>query len=165
MGGRRESCEVRLPLLLKFCRLYITSGVDGIGKHTKENIDCEFTDTGIDFRILNFNNGKNYRLKISPLHDLIDPAASKFKVKSNSITIDLVKKKSKHWSDIKQTKSLTKAADEIGKKKKKDEDEENPNAGLMSMMKELYDTGDENIKRTIAESWQKASENKMMGKV
>jgi hypothetical protein len=35
----------------------------------------------------------------------------------------------------------------------------------MSMMKELYDTGDENMKRTIAESWQKASENKMMGKV
>jgi calcyclin binding protein len=143
--------------------VYITSGVDGIGKHTKENIDCEFTDTGIDFRILNFN-GKNYRLKISPLNDLIDPAASKFKVKSNSVTIDLVKKKSKHWSDIKQTKSLTKAADEIGKKKK-GEDEENPNAGLMSMMKELYETGDENMKRTIAESWQKASENKMMGKV
>lgn len=115
--------------------------MDGIGKHTKENIDCEFTDTGIDFRILSFN-GKNYRLKISPLHDLIDPAASKFKVKSNSITFDLVKKKSKHWSDIKQTKSLTKAADDIGKKKK-DEGEENPSAGLMSMMKELYETGDE----------------------
>ena len=142
--------------------MYITSGVDGIGKHSKENIDCEFTDVGIDFRILSFN-GKNYRLKISPMYDLIDSAASKFKVKSNSITIDLVKRKTKHWSNIKQTKSLTKAADEIGKKK--NEDEDNPSAGLMGMMKELYETGDENMKRTIAESWQKASENKMMGKV
>ena len=102
-------------------------------------------------RILHFN-GKNYRLKISPLHDIIDPAASKLKVKSNSITLDLVKKKSKYWSDIKQTKSLTKAADEVDKKKK-DGDEENPSAGLMNLMKELYDTGDDNIKRTIAESW------------
>jgi hypothetical protein len=135
--------------------LYITSGVDGIGKHSKDNIDCEFTDIGFVFRILSFN-GKNYRLKISPLYDLIDPADSKFKVKSKSITIDQVKRKKKHWPDIKQTKSLTKEADEIGKKK-------NPSAGLMGMMKEFYETGDENIKRTIAESWQKASENKMMG--
>lgn len=141
--------------VVKCCRLYITSGVDGIGKHLKDNIDCEFTDTGIDFRILNFNGGKNYRLKIQPLHDLIDPAASKFKVKSNSITIDLVKKKSKHWSDIKPAKSLTKAAESMDKKKK-DEDEENPGGNLMGLMKELYETGDDNIKRTIAESWQKA---------
>jgi calcyclin binding protein len=139
--------------------VYITSGVDGIGKHTKENIDCEFTDIGIDFRILNFN-GKNYRLKISPMYDLIDPAASKFKVKSNSITIDLVKRKTNHWSDIKQTKSLTKTADEIGKKK--EEDDENPMSDMMGMMKELYKNGDDNMKRTIAESWQKASEKKSM---
>lgn len=138
-------------MLSSFFRIYITSGVDGIGKHTKENIDCEFTDTGIDFRILNFNGGKNYRLKIQPLHDIIDPAASKFKVKSNSITIDLVKKKSKYWSDIKPAKSLTKAANDIDKKK--GEDDENPSANLLGLMKELYDTGDDNIKRTIAESW------------
>ena len=51
------------------------------------------------------------------MYDLIDPAASKFKVKSNSITIDLDKTMTYLCSDIKQTKSLTKTADEIGKKK------------------------------------------------
>ena len=142
-------------------RIYLTSGVDGIGKHPKENIDCEFNDNGIDFRILNFNGGKNYRLKIQPLHDIIDPAASKFKVKSNSITIDLVKRKTKHWSDIKPTKSLTKVSSEIDKKK--DDEEKDPSASLMGMMKELYETGDDNMKRTIAESWQKAQTNKMTG--
>lgn len=55
------------------------------------------------------------------MYDLIEPAASKLKVR-NSITVDLVKRKTKHWSDIKHKKSLTKAADEIGKKKNEDED-------------------------------------------
>jgi calcyclin binding protein len=62
-----------------------------------------------------------------------------------------VKKKSKNWSDIKPAKSLTKAANDIDKKKS--EDDENPSANLLGLMKELYDTGDDNIKRTIAESW------------
>ncbi len=65
-----------------------------------------------------------------------------------------MKKKSKYWSDIKPAKSLTKAANDIDKKK--GEDDENPSANLLGLMKELYDTGDDNIKRTIAESWQKA---------
>jgi hypothetical protein len=54
-------------------------------------------------RILNFNN-KNWRLKINPLNGLIDPAASKLKVKSNSITLELKKAKTKHWDDIKEKK-------------------------------------------------------------
>jgi calcyclin binding protein len=30
----------------------------------------------------------------------------------------------------------------------------------MNMMKELYETGDDEIKRTIAESWSKANQEK-----
>ena len=82
----------------------MTSGVDGIGKHTKQNIDCEFNDQSVDLRILNFN-GKNLRLKISPLNGLIDPAASKLKVKSNSLTLEMIKSKTKYWDDIKEKKS------------------------------------------------------------
>ena len=150
---------------VKLSRVYFTSGFDGIGKHIKDNIDCEFTDNGIDLRILNFNGGKNYRLKIQPLNDLIDPAASKLKVKSNSLTLELLKiNLKKYWTDIKAGKSLTKAADEIDKKKAAGGDEENPAGNLMGLMKELYEGGDDNMKRTIAESWQKASTNKMMGK-
>ena len=124
-----------------------------MGKHTKEMIDCEFNDSSIDFRVLHFH-GKNYRLKIPQLNDMIDPAASKFKVKSNSVTIELVKKKNKSWPDLKPTKSLVKAAEKAGKK---GEEEGDPSASLMGMMKELYETGDDNVKRTIAESWSKAS--------
>ena len=33
---------------------------------------------------------------------------------------------------------------------------EDPSASLMGMMKDLYNTGDDDMKRTIAESWSKA---------
>lgn len=85
-------------------KVYILSGFDGIGKHPKQNIDCEFNDQSLDLRILNFS-GKNFRLKIAPLNGLIDPAASKLKVKSNSITLEMKKAKSKYWTDIKEKKS------------------------------------------------------------
>ena len=123
-------------------RIYLTSDLDGIGKHEKKNIDCEFTDNSIDLRILAFN-GKNLRLKIQPLNNLIDPASSKLKVKSNSITLELRKNKTKHWDDVKEKKGLL--GDSSLKKKNKDEDEDlkDPSASLMTMMKELYETGDD----------------------
>jgi calcyclin binding protein len=34
--------------------------------------------------------------------------------------------------------------------------DKNPEAGLMDLMKKMYEEGDENMKRTIAESWTKA---------
>ena len=35
---------------------------------------------------------------------------------------------------------------------------EDPQASLMGMMKNLYETGDEEMKKTIAESWSKAQD-------
>ena len=34
--------------------------------------------------------------------------------------------------------------------------QEDPNGSLMNMMKELYESGDDDMKRTINESWAKA---------
>eukprot|EP00347_Sterkiella_histriomuscorum_P009202 403342134 len=145
-------------------RVYMTSGLDGIGKHPKQNIDCEFTDNSLDLRVLDFN-GKNYRQKIAPLNNLIDPAASKMKVKSNIIVLELRKHTiGKHWDDVKEKKSTLGGQD---KKKRPEEDSnplgaggEDPQASLMNMMKKMYEEGDENMKRTIAESWTKAQSDK-----
>ena len=130
------------------------TGFEGIGKHTKQDIDCEFNDQSIDLRILNFK-GKNWRLKISPLNGLIDPAACKIKVKSNSITLELKKAKKKYWDDIKQKKSALSTDDDLSTKSKEKDEGGDPGASLMNMMKELYQSGDDNMKRTIAESWEK----------
>ena len=90
-----------LELKSFMCRIYLTSGLDGIGKHEKKNIDCEFNDKSIDLRVLAFNK-KNLRLKIDPLGGQVDPASCKLKVKSNSITLELKKAKDKYWSDVKE---------------------------------------------------------------
>lgn len=37
---------------------------------------------------------------------------------------------------------------------------EDPSSSLMNMMKKMYDEGDSNMKRTIAEAWTKAQDKK-----
>ena len=53
--------------------------------------------------------------------------------------------------DIKEKKKA--AGDKSTASSKNDDKEGDPNASLMNMMKDLYETGDDNMKRTIAESW------------
>ena len=46
-------------------------------------------------------------------------------------------------------------------KSKEDEPKaEDPSGGMMNMMKKMYEDGDENMKRTIAEAWTKANDKK-----
>jgi len=49
-----------------FVKVYITSGLDGIGKIPKENITFEVEDDNLDLKVQNLNN-KNYRLRIPEL--------------------------------------------------------------------------------------------------
>ena len=132
-------------------KVYVTSGVDGIGKIPKDNISCEFEDQSFDLRIQGLN-GKNFRLRIAPLQHPIDLAKCSFNVKSNGVSITLYKQdKLEHWTDLKPKQSL------ISEKKGKSEDSEAGAMGdLMNMMKEMYQNGDDKTKQMIAESWTKS---------
>ena len=73
---------------------------------------------------------------------------SKKVVKADKVLIKLAKKKSEygsydHWS------SLT------AKKKKTSTAKENPAAGIMDLMKEMYETGDDNMRKVIGETMMK----------
>lgn len=83
---------------------------------------------------------------------------SKHQIKSNSITITLKKIKDEFWTDLKPKATLLNKKDE---KQKKEQAEGNPGDGLMDMMKEMYQNGDEKTKRLIQESWEKAHEEKI----
>lgn len=48
-------------------KIYITSGLDGVGKIPKENTTCEYEDNSLDLKVQGLN-GKNYRLRIPELH-------------------------------------------------------------------------------------------------
>jgi calcyclin binding protein len=51
----------------------------------------------------------------------------------------------------------------LGKSGKEDEKSDDPSAGIMNMMKKMYEEGDENMKRTIAEAWTKSNDKKLSG--
>ena len=135
-------------------QVYITSGVDGIGSLPKGQVVCEFEDQSFDLRIQNLN-GRNLRLKIPQTQAPIDIGSCKYKIKSNGVTITLLKKDpSNTWTDLKPKKSL------VSQNKDKAEKSKDPKGDLMEMMKEMYQNGDDDMKRTIAQSWQKSQEER-----
>jgi len=78
------------------------------------------------------------------------PEKSKAVVKSNNVVLKLHKAESKTWKSLIKTDDKFKA-DDIGADKAKD-----PSASMMDMMKKMYEEGDDNMKRTIAEAWTKS---------
>ena len=47
--------------------------------------------------------------------------------------------------------------------KEEEKDVKDPQAGLMNMMKKMYEEGDSNTKKSIAEAWTKANDKKAQG--
>ena len=135
----------------KEVKVRITSGLDGVGKLAKECVQVDFGDRSFDLKVKDLN-GANYRLKIAPLNKEISIKDSRFQIKTNSVTITLAKKERGNWDDVKEKPPLFKPK-EKGKDNEKDED---PQASLMNMMKEMYESGDDEMKRMIAQSWSKA---------
>jgi len=130
--------------------VYLTSGLDGIGdlKDTGR-ITCNFTSSSLDLKIVDFN-GKNYRLLKANLDKEIIPGESKFVVKKNGITLKLRKKKGEysyeHWTDLTSKKSKEETI------KSKDD----PMGGIMDMMKDMYENGDDQMRKTIGEAMLKS---------
>ena len=75
--------------------------------------------------------GKNWRLRKDGLDKEIDPAGSRVKVGKNKITVVLRKVKGQygadHWMDL------------VAKRTTGGATQEDPSAGLMDMMKQMYD--------------------------
>ena len=66
-----------------------------------------------------------------------------------------MKKDKKNWEQ------LAFKEDKFASDKKEDKnDSKDPGAGIMDMMKKMYDEGDDNMKRTLAEAWTKANDKK-----
>jgi len=141
-------------------KIYLTSGLDGVGALPKGNVTCEFESTSFDLKIQDLH-GKNYRLRVPELQNPIEIAECKHQVKSNSITITLKKLKDEFWTDLKPKATMLAKKDEETKKKSKDKMEDDSMGGLMDMMKEMYQNGNDDTRRMIQESWEKAHEEKI----
>uniref|UniRef100_K3WRB9 Calcyclin-binding protein n=1 Tax=Globisporangium ultimum (strain ATCC 200006 / CBS 805.95 / DAOM BR144) TaxID=431595 RepID=K3WRB9_GLOUD len=123
--------------------VYVMSGVDGVGDLPKENVSCKFTKNSFDLKILGLHE-KNYRLVKTYLEKEIVSSKSSFRVKKNRVTITL-------WKADKNSTWMSLTEKNPGKSLKPNADD--PAAGIMDMMKNMYEEGDDDMKRTIAKAW------------
>jgi len=141
--------------------IYITSFPSNMNLSTipKSSITCQFTTTSFDLQILNIPpNNHNFRLYKDNLSHDIDPSKSKYILKpnSNKIIIKLGKIKNDYGGYDTWNELIDKKGKESKNKLKKD-----PSAGIMDLMKEMYDSGDDQMKKMIGETMLKQREGKL----
>lgn len=126
-------------------KIYVS--LEGVNE---EKVTTNFQEMSVDVKFHDVQ-GKNYRIAIPKLNKEIVPEKSKVLVKPTKIIITLVKASKGNWLDLhfKEDKfkpSMDKSKDPMG--------------GIMDLMKNMYDDGDEDMKRTIAKAWSDARSGK-----
>lgn len=126
-------------------KLYFSlEGVD------QEKMEVEFRPMSFDIKFHDVQ-GKNYRCAIPKLHKEIVPEKCKVLVKPSRVVITFVKASKGNWLDLHYKED---------KLKPNLEKERDPMAGIMDLMKNMYEEGDEEMKRTIAKAWTDARSGK-----
>jgi calcyclin binding protein len=132
----------------QFVTVYIS--LSGVGSIDRNLISCQFNTSSFDLIIQNLH-GKSYRLFQDNLEKDIDPSKSKFIVKSDKIILKLSKTKQSDYGGYDYwTKLSDKKAREKSNKMKDD-----PQSSIMDLMKQMYDEGDDNMKKIIGETMAK----------
>jgi len=144
----------------KFLKLYVT--VPGVEKIPADRVTCKFASKSFNLFVHDVA-GKDYELIVNNLLFLVDPTASLFKIKKDTVLLMLKKQKeSQNWDSVTEQEQKTKdkkAADKPSPKA----GGEDPNGSLMTLMKQMYDDGDDEMKRTIKKAWCESQDKKSGG--
>ncbi|XP_014485425.1 PREDICTED: calcyclin-binding protein [Dinoponera quadriceps] len=139
-------------------KIYIT--LKDVHQLSGESIVCNFADKSLDLWVLALDN-RNYYLPINNLCAEIDTEKSSLKVKTDMIVVSLVKKIPKAWSHVTWVEKRIKEAKTLSMP---DMNEDNdPGASLMNLMKKMYQDGDDDMKKTIAKAWTKNQQKNAAG--
>ncbi|MQL71697.1 hypothetical protein Taro_004023 [Colocasia esculenta] len=126
-------------------KIYVSlEGVD------QEKVDAVFKTMSLDVKFHDVQ-GKNFRCAIPKLNKEIIPEKCKLVVKPSKVIITLYKASKGNWLDLHFKE------DRLKPNLDKDKD---PMAGIMDLMRNMYDEGDEDMKRTIAKAWTDARSGK-----
>jgi len=145
----------------KFVKVYIS--LPSIDKLTQEQIVCDFT--GQSFKCtVNNHNGKNHVLELPKLAGNIVPATSTCRLKSSNIIVSLKKEKEgTNWGNLTDVMKKEKEKKDMELDSKKDMNTDDPSAGIMNLMKKMYDEGDDEMKRTIKKTWYESQQKQNAG--
>lgn len=142
----------------KFMKIYVT--IEGVESVSEGNITCDFTNRSFKLSVKDVKN-KDYQVYVSSLFEDIDPKDSYYKVKTNTVLIMLKKKQTgKTWAYVTEKESQSKAKET---KKPKYDESKDPSDSLMDLMKQMYEDGDDEMKRTIQKAWVESREKQGHG--
>lgn len=128
-------------------------------KITDENVLLDLTENS--FTLIVKGESKDYRFKVINLLRAINVEKSYKKVKPDMISIYLKKvKEGEKWGCLTATEKKLKDQKSTSFDQDKDSSSSDPMGGIMDMMKKLYDSGDSEMKRTIAKAWTEGQEKK-----
>lgn len=136
----------------KFVKFFIT--IPKVQLLDPENIKCQFGLESMSLTVKNLEN-KDYVFNVNKLLHAIIPEKSYWRVKSDTIVVFLVKADALKWSFL--TKSDEDKAQRSKYGDKSDKHDEN---SLFSLMKDMYEKGDDRLKRTIAQAWTEGASGK-----
>ncbi|KAJ0018740.1 hypothetical protein Pint_09963 [Pistacia integerrima] len=116
----------------------------------QDKMETDFKQMSFDVKFHDVK-GKNYRLTIPKLNHEIVPEKCKVVVKPARVIITLIKASKGNWLDLHFKED---------KLKPNLDKERDPMGGIMDLMKNMYEEGDEEMKRTIAKAWTDARSGK-----
>ncbi|XP_076957113.1 uncharacterized protein LOC143632488 [Bidens hawaiensis] len=117
----------------------------------QEKIQTDFNPMSVDVKFHDVQ-GKDYRCAIPKLNKEIVPKKCKVLVKPTKVIITLVKASKGNWLDLHFKEDKIKPS--LDK-------ERDPMAGIMDLMKNMYEEGDDEMKKTIAKAWTDARTGKV----
>ncbi|KAG5897064.1 hypothetical protein JTB14_025880 [Gonioctena quinquepunctata] len=135
----------------KFVKFYIT--LKNVQDIPAENVKGKFSPKSMEI-IIEDLDGKDHALRINNFLKPVNPDQCTWRVKKDMVIVSAAKTSTDNWSHV--TEWEKKANDlkmpNLGAEKS------DPSEGLMSMMKNMYDKGDDEMKRTIAKAWTESQE-------
>ncbi|KAG6443366.1 hypothetical protein O3G_MSEX002811 [Manduca sexta] len=141
----------------KYIKVFVT--LKNVQTLSKDQVYCKLTERSMELHVDNLDN-KDYLLVINKLLEPINIEESHWKQKTDMVVVFLAKSnpnvKWSHMTEIEkkfedQRNSRFKT-DDMGKK--------DPQDSIMSLMKNMYETGDDEMKRMISKAWYEGQHKK-----
>ncbi|KAG7526995.1 hypothetical protein JOB18_047908 [Solea senegalensis] len=139
----------------KFVKIYLT--LKDVHKIPTENVEVNFTERSFSVLVKDLD-GKNHQMTILNLLYPIEEKDSFKKLKTDMVLVMCKKQTSKKWDCLTTVEKQSKEKDKPSVDEKSD-----PSDGLMSMLKKIYEDGDDEMKRTINKAWSESQEKKIRG--
>ncbi|XP_045123158.1 calcyclin-binding protein-like [Portunus trituberculatus] len=139
----------------KFTKLYLM--LKNIQSLPKESITSSFTEKTVQVKVEGLD-GKNHHLRITNLAGTIKPDASYHKVKTDMVVVLMAKAENgTKWSGVTAEDAKANEA------RKPKTDSSDPNAGIMDLMKQMYDDGDDKMKQMLNKTWYESQQKTLRG--